>query len=106
MRSLERQPFILNSFFMVVAMRGSGVAPDVAQHVVTTFPGMWEVAFQEANSVATHFWRKVAAAHGPGWTEERRAVPGRPHLPADSWITFEVDDRRASPLEVGLGLDE
>ena len=91
-RRLERQPFVLNSFFVVAAVRGTGVGSALAHHVVTTFPGTWEVAFQEVNSVATHFWRKVAAAHGPGWTEERRAVPGQPHLPADSWITFEVDD--------------
>ena len=89
-RSLERQPFVLNSFFVVAAVRGTGVSSALAHEVVTTFPGTWEVAFQEANTVATHFWRKVAAAHSPDWTEERRAVPGRPDLPADSWITFAV----------------
>ncbi|HEX5524799.1 MAG TPA: GNAT family N-acetyltransferase [Pedococcus sp.] len=89
-RSLERQPFVLNSFFVVAAARGTGVGSAVAHQVVTTFPGTWEVAFQEANSVATHFWRKVAAAHGPGLTEERRAMPLSAHLPADSWITFEA----------------
>lgn len=89
-RSLECQPFVLNSFFVVAAARGTGVSSALAHQVVTTFPGTWEVAFQEANNAATHFWRKVAAAHSPGWTEDRRAVPGRPHLPADSWITFEV----------------
>jgi predicted acetyltransferase len=92
-RSLEREPFILNSFFVVAAVRGTGVSSALAHEVVTTFPGTWAVAFQEANSVATHFWRKVAAAHSPGWTEERRAVPGRPHLPADAWITFDVREQ-------------
>jgi predicted acetyltransferase len=92
-RSLERQPFVLNSFFVVAAVRGRGVGSAVAHQVVTTFPGTWEVAFQENNRVATRFWRKVAAAHSPGWTEERRAVPGRPDLPADSWIAFEADTR-------------
>jgi predicted acetyltransferase len=89
-RSLERQPFILNSFFVVAAARGTGMGSALAHEVVASFPGTWEVAFQEANTVAAHFWRKVAAAHGPRWTEERRAVPDRPHLPADSWVTFEV----------------
>lgn len=89
-RSLECQPFVLNSFFVVAAARATGVSSALAHQVVTTFPGTWEVAFQEANNAATHFWRKVAAAHSPGWSEERRALPGRPHLPADSWITFEV----------------
>lgn len=89
-RSLEREPFVLNSFFVVAAARGTGLGSALAHHVVTRFPGTWEVAFQEANTVATHFWRTVAADHDPGWAEELRAVPGRPHLPADSWITFEV----------------
>ena len=89
-RSLEHQPFILNSFFVVAAARGTGVGSALAHQVVTMFPGTWEVAFQEANSVATHFWRKVAAAHSPGCTEEGRAVPLHAHLPADSWIAFEV----------------
>jgi predicted acetyltransferase len=90
-RSLERQPFVLNSFFIVAAARGIGVSSAFAHQVVTAFPGTWEVAFQDANSLAMHFWRKVAATHSPDWTEEHRAVPGRTHLPADSWITFKVD---------------
>jgi predicted acetyltransferase len=64
----------------------------MAHHVVTAHPGRWEVAFQEANTVAVHFWRKVAATHDPRWTEKRRPVPDRPHLPPDSWITFTVQD--------------
>ena len=89
-RSLERQPHVLNSFFTVAAVRGTGVGSALAQHVLTRHPGRWEVAFQEANTVAAHFWRKLAAAHDPQWCEERRDVPGRPHVPADSWISFDV----------------
>jgi predicted acetyltransferase len=91
-RSLDREPFVLNSFFVVAAARGTGLGSALVHQVVRGFPGTWEVAFQEVNTVAAHFWRKAAAAHGPGWTEERRPVPGRPELPADSWITFDVEN--------------
>ena len=47
------------------------------------------VAFQAENEPAVHFWRGVArAASGDRWTEELRAVPDRPDLPPDSWISF------------------
>lgn len=89
-RSLDRQPFVLNSFFVVAAARGTGLSGSLVHHVLTAFPGSWEVAFQDSNTVAGHFWRKVAAAHDSRWAEEHRRVPGRPHLQPDSWITFEV----------------
>lgn len=92
-RGLDREPLVLNSFFVVAGARRTGVGLALAHQVVTTFPGPWEVAFQEANTTATHFWRRVAASHDAGWTEERRAVPGRPALPPDSWISFIVGDQ-------------
>jgi len=92
-RSLEQEPMVLNSFFVVAGARRAGVGSALVHHVVTTVPGRWEVAFQEANTTAVQFWRKVAAAHDPGWTEELRAVPGQPDLPPDSWITFTVHER-------------
>jgi hypothetical protein len=64
----------------------------LAHQVVAAFPGRWEVAFQEVNTVAAQFWRTVAASHDPSWTEELRAVPGKPDVAPDSWITFTVHD--------------
>jgi predicted acetyltransferase len=92
-RSLEREPFVLNSFFVAAGARQHGVGSALAHRVVTTFPGRWEVAFQQANAVAVQFWRRVAASHDPRWAEELRAVPGQPDLPPDSWITFTVHHR-------------
>lgn len=87
-RSLDREPLVLNSFFVVAAVRRTGVGLALAHQVVTSFPGRWEVAFQEANTPAAHFWRRVAASHDARWSEERRAVPGRPELAQDSWVSF------------------
>jgi predicted acetyltransferase len=89
-RSLDRPPFVLSSFFVVAGVRGSGLAGAFARDVLAAFPGSWEVAFQEPNAVAARFWRRVAAAHDGGWSEVCRPVPDRPDLPPDSWVTFDV----------------
>jgi predicted acetyltransferase len=89
-RSLEREPFVLNSFFVVRAARRSGVGRDAVGQILTARPGRWTVAFQETNPNAVAFWRSVAASHDEGWTEERRPVPDRPDLPPDSWICVRV----------------
>jgi hypothetical protein len=64
---------------------------DPAVAGVAAYPGPWQVAFQDANVTAAHFWRRVARQiAGTAWTEERRPVPGRPDLPPDVWISFEA----------------
>jgi predicted acetyltransferase len=82
---------VLNSFFVVRGARRAGIGLQAAREITTRHPGRWEVAFQDDNEVAVHFWRRVAAEIAAGkWTEERRAVPGQPGLPPDVWISFEV----------------
>lgn len=80
---------VLSSFFVVRSMRRAGVGLRAARAVIGEHPGQWEVPFQEANAAATRLWRRVATElAGSGWTQERRAVPGRPDLPPDTWISF------------------
>jgi predicted acetyltransferase len=80
---------VLTSFFVVRGARRSGVGRELAAHVLASFPGPWEIAFQDANPPAVRFWRAVATdAVGQAWTEEHRAVPGRPELPPDTWISL------------------
>lgn len=88
-RGLAAPTRVLNSFFVVRGARRRGVGLAAVRDVVGRHPGAWEVAFQEANAGAVRFWRKVATSlAGARWTEERRAVPGRPELPPDVWISF------------------
>ncbi|HWM72468.1 MAG TPA: GNAT family N-acetyltransferase [Nocardioides sp.] len=89
-RSIDREPFVLNSFFVVRGARRSGVGREAVRQVLATRPGRWTVAFQDTNPGAVGFWRRVAADHDPQWTEEARPVPDRPDLPPDSWISFRV----------------
>ncbi|AKU16048.1 GNAT family N-acetyltransferase [Luteipulveratus mongoliensis] len=90
-RSLGREPRVLNSFFVVHGARRNGTGTWGVREVVRRHPGRWEVAFQEANDGAATFWRAVAASLDPAYVEEQRPIPGRPELPADSWIAFTVD---------------
>jgi predicted acetyltransferase len=91
-RGLAGPVRVLNSFFVVRSMRRAGVGLQAVGAIVAEHPGPWEVAFQEVNTAAVRFWRRAATElAGNDWTEERRAVPGRPDLPPDVWISFTVD---------------
>jgi predicted acetyltransferase len=95
-RGLRAPTRVLNSFFVVNAARRSGIGLRAAQQVVAGYPGPWEVAFQDANTAAVRFWRRVATEiAGDAWTEERRPVPGRPELPPDAWISFDTGGQEA-----------
>jgi len=91
-RSIDQEPFVLNSFFVVRGARRSGVGRDAVRQVILPRPGRWTVAFQDTNPGAVAFWRRVAADHDPDWTEQLRPVPERPDLPPDSWIDFRVTE--------------
>ncbi|MGW2088097.1 GNAT family N-acetyltransferase [Streptomyces sp. NPDC001880] len=88
-RSLTAPTRVLNSFFVVRGVRRAGIGLRAVREVVAKHPGPWEVAFQQGNSTAVAFWRRVATEiAGKAWAEERRPVPGRPELPPDTWISF------------------
>ncbi|MFG2226267.1 GNAT family N-acetyltransferase [Streptomyces sp. NPDC048644] len=90
-RGLPGPMRVLNSFFVVRGARRTGIGLRAVRAVVAEHPGPWEVAFQDENVAAVRFWRRVATAiAGDAWTEERRPVPGRPELPPDVWIAFDV----------------
>jgi predicted acetyltransferase len=97
-RGLTSRTRTLNSFFVVRAARRTGIGLRAVSDLVAQYPGPWQVAFQDANVTAVRFWRRVAREiSGSAWTEERRAVPGRPDLPPDIWISFEANGPPAPP---------
>ena len=88
-RGLDGDQRVLNSYFVVRGARGRGVGVTAAVLVLRRHPGEWSVAFQEENASGVRLWRRVAAEiAGADWTEEHRAVPGRPDLPPDTWISL------------------
>lgn len=71
--------------------RRSGLGRRTALEVLRGRPGRWEIAFQGENPAAARFWRQIAAeVAGGDWTEQRRPVPDKPHLPPDVWLTLDV----------------
>ncbi|MFD0146456.1 MULTISPECIES: GNAT family N-acetyltransferase [unclassified Streptomyces] len=90
-RGLTAHTRVLNSFFVVRAARRAGIGLRAVRDVMAAHPGRWEIAFQEENTGAVRFWRRVAAdIAGEAWDEERRPVPGRPDVPPDVWISLDV----------------
>ncbi|MET8075847.1 GNAT family N-acetyltransferase [Streptomyces sp. NPDC005303] len=88
-RGLAGPTRVLNSFFVVRGVRRTGVGLWAVREVVARHPGAWEVAFQDSNTRAVRFWRRVAEDLAPGrWSEEHRPVPERPDLAPDCWISF------------------
>ncbi|MFD7619063.1 GNAT family N-acetyltransferase [Streptomyces sp. NPDC059802] len=89
-RGLTGPKRVLNSFFVVRGARRAGIGLNAVQQVIARHQGPWEIAFQDANVGAVHFWRRVAREiAGDAWTEERRPVSHRPDLPPDVWISFD-----------------
>lgn len=88
-RALDQPVRVLNAFFVARGARRAGIGSRAVREVLLRHPGSWEVPFQDDNETAVHFWRRTARAiAGDDWTEERRAVPARPDLPPDVWISF------------------
>jgi predicted acetyltransferase len=90
LRAIDQPVRVINSFFIVAALRSRGIGAACIRTITNHAPGSWTVAYQEANSQAARFWQRVAAGLDPSWTVEHRPVPHRPDLPPDVWVTFTV----------------
>lgn len=90
-RDLDQPVRILNSFFVVTAVRRSKVGTDFAKIVLEHYPGRWAVAYQDAHEAAARFWPAVATTVDNAARHQYRAVPGRSDLPPDSWFHFTSD---------------
>lgn len=82
---------MIGDFFVVRAARRRRVGYDVATELLRRYPGRWEIAFQAENADAPEFWRRVVSdLVGADWREELRPVPGKPHIPHDHFVVFEI----------------
>lgn len=88
-RGLSEPRRLMAGFFIVRGVRRLGVGHDAAFQMLRRHPGVWEIPFQDENVGAARFWRELAVlAVGDRWTEDRRPVPMKPHIPDDVWITL------------------
>jgi predicted acetyltransferase len=89
-RGLNEPRSLMAGFFIIRGVRRHGVGRDAALAMLRRHAGVWEIPFQDENSGAARFWRELAqAAVGEKWTEDRRPVPLKPHIPDDVWITLD-----------------
>lgn len=90
-RGLAEPTRVMSAFFVVRALRRSGVGTRVALDVVGRHPGPWGIPFQEENAGAARFWRDVATrVAGAAWTEELRPGPGSADAVSDVWVSFDT----------------
>jgi predicted acetyltransferase/8-oxo-dGTP pyrophosphatase MutT (NUDIX family) len=86
-RGLGRDQRLMGEFFLTRSTRGRGIAAAFARTVLERHPGPWTVPFQNENPRAAAFWRRLAADVLDDVAENTIAVPGKPHLPPDVWLT-------------------
>jgi predicted acetyltransferase len=92
-RGLNERRRLMAGFFIVRGVRRHGVGRDAALAMWQRHPGVWEIPFQDENAGAARFWRETAsAAVGDRWSEDRRPIPMKPHIPDDVWITLDSSE--------------
>jgi predicted acetyltransferase len=88
---LTAPPHLVSEFFVLRGARRQGIGRAAAEALLALHPGTWEIPFQEANAGAARFWRSLVEDVAlDGVHEERRPVPGKPHIPQDVWLTITV----------------
>jgi predicted acetyltransferase len=82
----------VSSFFVVRALRRSGVGREAARQVIEMTPGRWRIAFQAYNPGAQRFWSQVATdAVGDQWEMHDEPARGQQDpRDMDTWITFQT----------------
>lgn len=82
----------VSDFFVVRALRRSGVGREAARQVIAMTPGPWRIAFQGYNPGAQRFWSQVATdAAGDQWAMHDEPPRGQQDpRDMDTWITFHT----------------
>ena len=88
-RPYEDGSMAICDFFVVRALRRTGVGREAARLAIRQVPGRWRIGFQRYNPGVERFWSQVATeAVGDAWTtQDDPPVEGRP---PDTWISFET----------------
>ncbi len=86
-RGVGHEQRVMGEFFVTRSTRGRGIAAAFARQVFARHPGPWAVPFQNENPRAAAFWRRLAVDALDDVAEQTVAVPGKPHLPPDVWLT-------------------
>ena len=79
----------MGAFWVVPAARRSGLGRQLARDVIAPSPAARGTSRSSTTTPAPVTSGALVAdeAFGDGWTEEQRAVPGKPDVPPDTWIS-------------------
>jgi len=77
----------MNEFFVVRAVRRTGIGRAAAVELLGRYPGRWESRSGENPGRGPVRAPRRTKRSVRTWREDRRPVPGKPHLPPDVWIT-------------------
>lgn len=79
----------MTAFFVVRALRRTGVGHEAALQAIGLAAGRWSIGFQRYNPGAEKFWSRVATAVvGDRWEIHDEPTPD--DRPPDSFITFDT----------------
>ena len=86
-QGIGRDERLMGEFFVTRSTRGRGSAAAFAGEVLARHHGPWAIPFQNENPRAAAFWRRLAGEVLVDVSEQSFAVPGKPHLPRDVWLS-------------------
>jgi predicted acetyltransferase len=83
---------VIGEFFIKPESRRIGVGTLAVSHIVHSFPGAWEVPFQEENAKAAIFWRRTISQLECEVFEVNSPVLDNPDLASEVWLSFTIID--------------
>jgi len=61
----KKPDHVLAEFCIFPVYRRSGVGTAAAEHILKSFPGSWEIKYNENNTAAKQLWHKLTARYNP-----------------------------------------
>ena len=91
-RKSKPDTHVIGEFFIKPESRRIGVGTLAVSQIVHSFPGAWEVPFQEENAKAAIFWRRTISQLGCEVSEVNSPVLDNSDLASEVWLSFTITD--------------
>jgi predicted acetyltransferase len=91
-RKSKPETHVIGEFFIKPESRRIGVGTLAVSQIVHSFPGNWEVPFQEENAKAAIFWRRTISQLGCEVSEVNSPMLDNPDLTHEVWLSFTITD--------------
>jgi predicted acetyltransferase len=91
-RKSKPETHVIGEFFIKPESRRIGVGTLAVSQIVHSFPGNWEVPFQEENTKAAIFWRRTISQLGREVSEVNSPMLDNPDLTHEVWLSFTITD--------------